>query len=246
MPIRPLLAAVASAGALVACGAAPSESLAPEQVPAAFIALTQAPGRTMHMEWSGTYTAGEVDGRTFPFSAVLDFAGADYAGTITVPGERETDGVLVPRPHTEIAFVDGHAYQRTSYQGVWQSGWSSARVPPRFFDPFHGLTVHELEYVGRDERNGAQLHHLRLFNAGPLAATLFGGTAGGMPYDVRFTADESEFDIYVDDKAQPVAATLNFASASDASDFRGPSVTSTYVFSKFGEYIDIIPPPSPR
>jgi hypothetical protein len=220
--------------------------LAPEQIPAAFVAQTQANDRTMHMEWSGTYTAGEVDGRTFPFSAVLDFAGTDYAGTITAPGERETGGVLAPRPHTEIAFVDGRAYQRTSYQGVWQSDWSSARVPPRFFDPFHGLTVDQLEYVGREERGGAQVHHLRLINAAPLAATLFGGTGGGMPYDVRFTADESEFDIYVDDRAQPVSAVLEFAAISGASDFRGPSVTSTYVFSKFGEYIDIIPPPSPR
>jgi hypothetical protein len=234
--------AVVATLAFVACASEPPKPLTADQIPAAFIGLTQAPDRTMHMEWTGTYTSAELDGRTFPFGVVLDFAGADYAGTITVPGERETGGVVGPRPHTEVAFVDGQAYQRTSYQGLW----TKARVPPRFFDPFRGLTVDQLVYVGREERDGAQVHHMHVINAAPLAATLFGGTAGGMPYDVRFTADEAKLDIFVDDHGQPVSAALNFASVPGANDFRGPSVTSIYVFSRFGEYIDIIPPPSPR
>ena len=174
---------------------------------------------------------------------MIDFAGANYAGTIAVPGERKRGDAVVPAPHTEIAFVDGQPYQRTSYQGTWQR----ARVHPRTFDPFYGLTLDQIEYVGREQRDGADVHHLRLIDAGPLAARLCGvirtAPCRGV---VRFVADTSKFDFYVDADGRPVSATLELATVQDPNDFSGPSVSSTYRFSNFGTEIYIIPPPSPR
>jgi hypothetical protein len=225
-----------------ACGGGPPQPLAADQIPAAFIALTQAPDRTMHMEWTGTYKSGQLEALTLPFNAVLDFAGNNYAGTIAVPGNRDKGGVLVPAPYTEIAFVDGQAYQRTSYQGVWQH----ARTQPRSFDPFHGLSLGQIAYVGLEQRDDGDMHHLRLIDASPLAALLFDGPGGAMPGPVRFAADSSTFDFLVDANGRPVSAALELASAQDPNDFSGPSVSATYKFSNWGAEIYIIPPPSPR
>jgi len=233
---------IAIALALAACGGGPAEPLSAEQIPAAFIALSQASDRTMHMAWTGTYVTGELEGRTFPFDAAIDFAGNNYAGTIAVPGERKRGDIVAPAPHTEIAFVDGQAYQRTSYQGVWQV----ARVHPRTFDPFYGLTLDQIEYVGREQRDGADVHHLRLIDASPLATRLWGETDGAMPGVVRFAPETSTFDFYVDAQGRPVSAALELASAQNANDFSGPSVSSTYQFSNWGAEIYIIAPPSPR
>ena len=233
-----IAAAVLAAG----CGAAPAPPLSAEQLPAAVVALTQATGRTMHMEWDGTYSTAELEGRSLPFNAVLDFAGADYAGTISVPREAVKGGIDVPAPYTEIALVDGQAYQRTSYQGFWQQ----VDARPRSFDPFGGLTPADIVYVGQEKRDGADVHHLRLADASALAATLFGGPGGGMPAPVRFSAAESTFDFYVDATGTPLSAELVLASPSAPNDFRGPSVSSTYEFSNWGADIDIISPPSPR
>lgn len=232
-----LVAAVASG-----CGGEPPKPLSADEIPAAFIALSQARERTMHMEWTGTYMSGELDGRTLPFDAVIDFAGPNYAGTIAVPGERKRGDLVVPAPHTEIAFVNGQAYQRTSYQGVWQR----VSRPGRTLDPFLGLRLDQIEYVGQEQRDGAEVHHLRLVDAAALAADLFDGPGGAMPMPVRFTPAESKFDFYVDANGRPVSATLELASAQDPNDFSGPAVSSTYNFSNFGTEIYIIPPPSPR
>jgi hypothetical protein len=227
--------------ALAACGG-PPQPLPADQIPAAFIALTQAPGRTMHMEWSGTYTADELNGGTYPFTAVLDFAGPDYAGTVEVPSASEKDGGSAPAAHTEVAFVDGVQYERTSYQGVWRR----TDKPQPFFDPFGGLTAAQVEYAGAEERNGAKVHHLRLLDADALAQRLFGSMQVGLQAPAGFDTYQSEFDFYVDDFAHPVSAALDVAIESAPNDFTGPSVKSTYTFSNWNADIYIIPPPSPQ
>ena len=75
----------ASALIVVACGAGTPAPLTPDQVPAAFVALTGKPDRTVHMEWSGSTSLGGGAGQAF--DASFDLAGQNYAGSVTTPGE---------------------------------------------------------------------------------------------------------------------------------------------------------------
>src|ERR1051326_4657982 len=117
-----------------ACAPAAEPVLTPDQVPAAFVAATQATDRTMHMDWTGTFSRGAIGAPAMPFSATIDFAGSDYAGTFSgsAGGPEMKPGV---DSRTEIALVGGQGYQRSQYS----NGWQRMTPAPPSLDPFLGL-----------------------------------------------------------------------------------------------------------
>jgi hypothetical protein len=222
---------------LSACGASQPPVLTPEQVPAAFIAATQAADRTMHMQWDGTYSVGALGALTTPFSATLDFAGADYAGTLSA-AMNAPDFKQGGTQQTEIALVGGQAYQRTSYS----NGWQPVANLPSSFDPFQGLAATDIAYVAQETKDGARVHHLRVTDVSTMATSIFGGLSGTGVGPVSFDGGHSAFDIWVDAAAHPVSATLNLSTDAEPSDFGAISVTSTYTFTNWGADIYIVPP----
>jgi hypothetical protein len=232
---------VAAALFAAACSPAAAPALTADQVPAAFVAASQAADRTMHMDWNGTYGMGGVGAETMPFSATIDFAGADYAGTFTASTNAPDLKPEVGTGQTEIALVGGQGYQRSEYS----NGWQRMTPAPPSLDPFQGLTAADVAYVAQETRDGARVHHLRLTNMSGLASTIFSGLAGGSVGPVRFNADNSTFDVYVDAAGHPVAATLNLGTDAIASDFGAISVTSTYAFTNWGGQFYIVAPAVP-
>ena len=223
--------AVAGAGVCLAACTAPAREvpLSPEQIPAALVELTQAPNRTMHMVWSGTYAMGGRKEGTSQFSGSFDFAGDDYAGLMRTRG---TD--------TEIAVVDGQAYQSSDARPVWEK----VSTPTRTLDPLHGLRIGDVEYVGREAVDGADRNHLRVTDLSNVINLMMESHGGGVPFElVAFDKDHSSLDVYVDDDARPVSAALNLSNDANPDDFGTLSLRSTYEFSNWGAEIDIVPPP---
>jgi hypothetical protein len=219
----------------VAGCAGPAGPLTAEQIPAAFIVQTQAADRTMHIEWAGTFAMEGLGPGTTPFTATIDFAGDDFAGTMST--QPNPDGKPGPFVDFEIAFVGGQAYQRTSF-GVWE------KVENQFgtLDPLRGLSADDLAYAGHVAES--DLHQLNVPDPSPLFGTLFNGLSSGLPGGpVNFDEASSTFDIFVDAQARPVRATLNLATGPNPTDFGTISLTSTYEFSNWGSEIYIVPPP---
>jgi hypothetical protein len=228
---------------LAACGGEAPQPLAPADVPAAFIALTQAADRTMHMEWSGTYAMGGRGAMTTPFTATLDFAGNNFAGTVS-----SSSGAPDFKPGTEtttqIAYVDGQAYQFTPYSSGWQAyGSGNGNGMPTNLDPMRGLTVQGVEYVGAEERGGASVHRLRVTDLTGIANGLFSSLVGSDQGPTQFAGEDSSFDVYVDATAHPLSATLNLSTGAEPSDFGTISMTAEYVFSNWGIEMYIVAPP---
>lgn len=217
--------------------AGPAGPLTAEQIPPAFVALTQSADRTMHMEWTGSFAMEGLGRGTTPFTAIVDYAGDDFAGTISTqpnPGEK-------PEPviDLEVAFVGGQAYQRTSFSG---GRWEKVENQFGTFDPMRGLSVDDLNYAGHVAEG--DLHQLHVPDPSGLFGTLFNGLSNGLPGGpVSFEAASSTFDIYVDAQARPVRATLNLATGPNPTDFGTISLASTYEFSNWGADIYIVPPP---
>jgi hypothetical protein len=228
--------------AVVGCAGPAATPIPPEQIPAAFIALSQATDRTMHMEWTGTYAMGDVDAATMPISGTFDFAGDDYAGTITTevgiePGAKPGAG----SNSIEIAVVGGQGYQRPTITGA--SGWQKTSDQPRTVDPLRGLTAVNIDYVGRETLNGRDLHHLRVRELSALLGTLFAGLSK-LPTGLgSFDTASSSFDIWVDADAVPVSANLKLATGNNPTDFGVISMDSSYEFSNWGAEIYIVAPP---
>lgn len=232
--------AVAAAALLAGC-AGPPTPLTPDQVPAAFIALATAPARTMHMEWSGTFGSGEA-GATTPFTASFDFAGADFAGLISISAGFGPEGRPGQTIDVEWALVAGQTYQRTQFSA--DGRWEKVDTPLGTLDPLRELSTGDVEYVGVEAAEGRQLHHLRVADLSSLTTSMFnglGGTFGGGI--VAFDPDRSTFDFRVDDTAHPVSATLNLTTTRGQADFGAVSLSSDYTFSDWGAEIYIVPPP---
>jgi hypothetical protein len=223
-----------------ACGAGEQPPLTPADVPAAFIKLTQAAERTMHMEWTGSYSMGGLGATASQFTATFDFSGDNFAGTMSA-----SNGAPDGKPGdmtTQIALVDGQAYQLQPYSSGWQVATNSGM--PTNLDPLRGLAIEAVEYVGQESREGATVHHLRVTDLSNFASGLFSGITGGMDSGpTRFTTDNSSFDIYVDSAARPLDATLSLSTTAQPTDFGAISMTSTYAFSNWNAEIYIVAPP---
>jgi hypothetical protein len=221
-----------------ACTTAAPPVLTPDQVPAAFVAATQATDRTMHMEWTGTYSMGALGALTTPFSASIDFSASDYAGSVSA-APNAPDEKPGANNQSEIAFVGGQGYQRTPYSSGWQRIGGAAPS----LDPFQGLDLGEVQYVGQEVRNGATVQHVHITDVSGVASTIFNGLSGSSLGPVHFDATNSMFDVYVDDAARPVGATLNLGTDANPSEFGAIRVTSTYQFSNWGAEFYIVAPP---
>lgn len=228
--------------AIVGCAGPAATPLPPDQIPAVFIALSQAPDRTMHMEWTGRYAMGDVGAATMPISGTFDFAGDDYAGTITTqvgidPNGKEGGG----SNGIEIAVVGGQGYQRAPITG--SSGWQKTSDQPRTVDPLRGLTAGNVDYVAQETVDGRELHHLRVRELSALLGTLFEGLSK-LPTGLgSFDTASSSFDIWVDATAHPVSAKLTLATGANPTDFGVISMDSSYEFSNWGAEIYIVAPP---
>jgi hypothetical protein len=238
--LKPTL--VACVVAIVACAGPAATPIPPEQIPAAFIALSQATDRTMHMEWTGTYAMGDVNAATMPISGTFDFAGDDYAGTITTQvgadpkGQPEGGSTSI-----EVAVVDGQGYQRSPSSA--SRGWQKLGQQPPTLDPMRGLRPTDIEYAGLETIDGRDLHHLRVTDLSVLLGTLFGGLTILPTGEIAFDTTSSSFDIWVDASAQPVSAKLKLATGADRTEFGVMSMDSSYEFSNWGAEIYIVAPP---
>jgi hypothetical protein len=235
---RTIVSFSAAALTAVACGG-PTPPLTPVQIPAAFVALASAPQRTMHMEWTGSFAMEGLGAGTTPFTATVDFAGDDYAGTMSTQpsadGKRERESFI----DLEIAFVGGQAYQRSSFS---DGGWEKVENQFGTLDPMRGLSVDDLTYGGHIAEG--DLHQLHIPDPSGLFGTLFNGLSSGLPGGpVSFDAASSTFDVVVDAQARPVRATLNLATGPNPTEFGTISLTSTYEFSNWGAEIYIMAPP---
>ncbi len=224
----------ASALVVVACGAGTPAPLTPDQVPAAFVALTGKPDRTMHMEWSGSTSLGGGAGQAF--DASFDLAGENYAGSVTTPGE--SFGKPGADTTIEIALVNGQGYER----GTGETAWQRLPTMPLTVDPLRGLGSGDVEYVGQEEHDGQPAHHLRLTNFSPLisgiSASLFLGSTDGM--GDTFDQTGSTFDVWTDAAGLPTEASIDVKPGEVV--FSGFSLSATYRFSNWNAEIEIIPP----
>lgn len=235
-----LLLAVFVAGLGGACAGSPAP-LTADQIPAAFIELVGAPNRTMHMEWTGTAAMAGRGAATTPFNGSFDFAGEDFAGSITT----QMSGEVNEQPgtetnSTELAFVGGQAFTRTPYSGGWQQ--SEAGGLPMGLDPLRNLELDDIEYVGTETRDEIDVHHLRVTDIESVASGLFSGLFAVQGGAAAFDASASSFDVYVDATAKPVSASLQLTTDADTDEFGTINLTSSYTFSNWGVEIYIVAP----
>lgn len=219
----------------------PSESPVPTSnaIVAAFLALTQTPRRTMHMELTGSVEsrAGDSDIR-----AGFDFSGEDYAGIQTLKAPA-TGNVPAIESKFEIAFVDGIAYTRFQMQGTTSEQWVRQDGLAGNLDPLRGLAADDIDYVGLETIDGVGLHHLRLNDMKALKSTLIAGAgAGPESQDPQLVASESSLHIYLDGTGQPVSGALVIVKRTDTGDL-AERVTAQLQFSNWGAEIQILKPP---
>ena len=223
---------------LTGCGPGAPAVLTPEQVPAAFLALTAKPDRTVHVEWHGTATF--AGGAAQAFDASFDLAGADYAGSISNPDDSMgKPGVTMA---IELAAVNGQGYERGPGETIWQ------RLPtlPRTVDPLFGLAAADISYVGQEVRNGQDVHHLRVRNFEPLVSGLSAALFMGTPEGMGETFDEqgSAFDVWTDTAGRPTEAAVEVKPGEVV--FAGFSMSATYLFTNWNAEIYIVPPQTSR
>lgn len=194
------------------------------------------------MHWAGTYGMGGLGAVSTPIDATFDFAGEDYAGTISTQMSIGPEGKPDSSTEVEIAVVGGQGYQRSAGSG--SGGWEKTTDQPQTVDPLRGLKEADIEYVGLATVDSRELHHLRVKDVSTMVATIFGGLNGRLPGGaVSFDNENSGFDIYVDATAHPVSASLNLATGASPGEFGVISLTSKYEFSNWGAEIYIVPPP---
>lgn len=209
----------------------PASPVASGDLRALFIAITQAPDRTMHMDSTGLYT---TNGAT-PFTSTFDFSGDDYAGNI------ESQGA----PGAEMACVDGVGYHRIDVPGSSQlSGWQRQETCDQSMDPLRGLAVGDLDYMGHGGEVCDGFAHIRVRDMAafrPPVASIPGG--GGVPGpDEHASADGSSFDICVNEEGTPVDAALTIVTRTTGGDLV-EAISSELRFSDWGSAIEIVAPP---
>jgi hypothetical protein len=208
--------------------------LTPLQVPAAFLALSAKPDRTVHLEWQGTATFAGSGAQAF--DASFDLAGRDYAGSITNP--RDAAGKPGADVAIELAVVNGRGYER----GAGETAWQVLSTLPQAIDPLVGLAAADVAYVGQEVRNGEDVHHLSIRNFGPLVSglstALFMGTPEGM--GETFDQQSSTFDVWTDMAGQPIEAAVEVKPGEVV--FGGFSMSATYRFSNWNAEIYIVAP----
>jgi hypothetical protein len=216
---------------LAACGAAPPVALTPDQVPNAFLTLTSNRDRTVHIEWSGSTSGGDGN-LPQDFSASVDLAGQDFAGSVKTdfgkPGAEST---------VEFARVNGHSYERGQGEGAWQP------LPTEMsaVDPLRALSAADVEYVGAEMRDGQHVHYLRIHNFDSLVNGLVPGiffgsdTMGGL-----IDQSSSTFDVWTDTAGQPVEASVDLEPGVVV--FGGRKLTASYRFTNWNADIYIVEP----
>jgi hypothetical protein len=239
-----LLSVRAGSGALglaialcaASCDTGKPAPLTPDEVPAAFLAVTGKPDRTVHMEWSGSMSFANDSAQAF--EASFDLAGNDYAGSVTTPGE--SFGKPGADTTIEFALVNGQGYER----GAGETAWQMLPTNPSTVDPLHGLGASDVEYVGQEIHGGDETHHLRIRNFGPLVSGLLAGMFLGSNEGMGETFDVlgSEYDVWTDTAGLPLEASVEIKPGEVV--FAGFSLSATYRFSNWNADIYIVPPQS--
>lgn len=232
MTIKGGLAVAGLVVAVVAgCNSGTPPPLTPEQVPAAFLALTSKPARTVHIEWSGSTSGGDGD-LPQDFSASVDLAGQDFAGSVKTdfgkPGAEST---------VEFARVNGHSYERGQGEGAWQP------LPTELsaVDPLRALAAADVEYVGAEVRGGQDVHYLRINNFDSLVNGLVPGIFfGSDTMGELIDESSSTFDVWTDTAGQPVEASVDLKPGVIV--FGGRKLTASYRFTNWNADIYIVEP----
>lgn len=248
--IRTLLVAIATAAMLGGCGgpvatagqsavpvsvapaSPPPPSVAPtiDRIVASFIAVTQAPDRSMHMDAEGSVAFAGFE-QTLASSHDLD--GTDYDGSTTIGSE------MLGYWSVLTVFVGGRTFTNTNGMG-----WMLEKEHSGPKDPFGGLTIEDVVYAGPDPA-AAGVHRLRLSDPIGAFARAMGTSSAEMLRDLQVEA--TEYEVKVDTEGRPLSATFTMAGTSPgAGDI---SAALRYSFSEWGADFAIVPPievgPSP-
>lgn len=187
----------------------------------ALVAALAADPLVMHLEQvaSATSPAGDVE-------ATLsgDFAGDDF--DLTMQLTSAAGGVDM-----DMVVVGDTAYVRVRGEDDWTSvprDVAEAEVAGLVQNMRLVTDPQDLRYVGPEDVDGRELHHLTASRAIPYAP----GAGGTGNYDV--------FDIWIEEDGTPVLAKTAFS----AKDPTGVEVTGTtnFAFSNFGGPIEIVAP----
>ena len=230
-----------TAALLAACGASSPSGRSPTPPPPAsptapssadgrsvidaFIALTHAPDRSMHLELTGLVGFGELE---FTLLNVYDVQGPDFYGTTTI--ENPMFGT-VP---TGYALIDGKAYKGDSSAGRTSLAWGIAEAPTQDPDPFVGLTAADVEYVDQ---------HLRIKD--PVAAFERAWAGANNDAFTRLEVSTSSFDVDLDQTGKPVGAALKIEGTVTGNAGGPISVALTYTFADWGKDFAITAPATP-
>jgi hypothetical protein len=195
------------------------------QVVGAFLSLTQAADRSMHMELSGQVVIAGTDPQTL--TAAYDMQGADFAGQTTIQAP------VFGSFKTQVIVVDGQTFTNTL-----DRGWGAETTPRPAQDPFTGLQPADVAYVGPDTVAGAPGYRLRMQDPVGAFVRAMGGSAS-----VGFTdivVKSASYDVLVDAEGRPVSAAFTLeATTREAGDI---SVSMSYTFSQWGAQFTIAAP----
>lgn len=209
---------------------------AADDVVARFVVVSQAPDRTMHMVWQGTYA--DQDG-VHPFTGAYDFAGEDFAGEqelTTAPSAASPDGRIT----IELARVGGRGFTSFHVVGSGLEPTWHEQTSMSTMDPLRGLTQPDVDYVEMQPGAVPGQHHLRVQNyavvGGGLVAAF--GTAPS-PADEP-PSSESSLDVWVGDDGVPSAASLVMVDSAALGQIS--RLEAEIRFSGWGEELTIVAP----
>jgi hypothetical protein len=227
---RSVSAVVLSLALLLAACDDGGPALSPEEIVEAFIELSQAPERTVHIDVRGSLRLGGMmgGGEGMSFEAAIDCSGDDCSGSAQMAGDW-----LGPNMRMDVVVVGGQAFVRLS-----GSAWERSFEPARSLDPLRGLRPGDVEYAGVEESEIGPLHQLTVRNTRALLANGLGVTIGGF-FGPAWDGSEPMVELFVDRSGRPVVLTMSVDTGEMGF---GGQVLTHYEYSQWGAEIEILPP----